>query len=171
MAEDHLLRAGAAHALDHRGVVQLVGQDDAVGQHLGDGRDRRLVGDEARGEDQRRFLAVEVGELGLELDQRVVGAGDVARAAGADAHPPGRVGHGRDHRLVLAHAEIVVGAPDDDLAGLVPVPPQRVGEAPGDALQIGEDAIAPLGMERGDRLGEDRLIVHRAALLFRTLRN
>ncbi len=160
VAEDQLLRAGAPHALDHRGVVQLVGEDDAVGQHLGDGRDRRLVGDEARGEDQRRLLAVEVGKLGLELDQRVVGAGDVAGAAGADAHPPRRLGHGGEHRLVLAHAEIVVGAPDDDLAGLFPVPPQGVGEAAGDPFKVGEDAIAPLGVERGNRLREDRLIVH-----------
>ena len=37
------------------------------GSSRADGRDRRLVGDEAGGEDQRRFLAVQVGELGLEL--------------------------------------------------------------------------------------------------------
>ena len=86
VAEDRACRAGAAHALDHRGVVERVGQDQAVRQQLGDRRDRRLVGDEAGREDERRFLAVQVGELGLELDQRVVGAGNVARAAGADAH-------------------------------------------------------------------------------------
>ena len=31
------------------------------------------------------LLAVEIGEFGLKLDERVVGAGDVAGAAGADA--------------------------------------------------------------------------------------
>ena len=34
-------------------------------------------------EDEHGFLAVQVGEFGLEFDQRIVGAGNVARAAGA----------------------------------------------------------------------------------------
>ena len=76
----------------------------------------------------------------------------------------------RDHLRVLAHAEIVVGAPDDDLARLVARTPDGVGEAAGDALEVGEDAIAPLGVERGDRLGENRLVIHERALLFRTLK-
>jgi hypothetical protein len=40
------------------------------------------------------FLAVQVGELKLELDQRMVGAGNVARAAGARAHAAGGILHG-----------------------------------------------------------------------------
>ena len=66
MAEDLLLAAGLAHALDHRVVVQRVGQDQAVRDQLGERRDAGLVRDVARGEDQRRLLAVEVGELALE---------------------------------------------------------------------------------------------------------
>ena len=57
----------------------------AARQHGAERRERGLVGDVARGEDQRRFLAVEVGELALEQHVAVVGAGDVARAAGAGA--------------------------------------------------------------------------------------
>ena len=35
----------------------------------------------------------------------------------------------------------------------------------GDPLQIGKNPIALLGVQRGDRLGEDRLVIHQAALL------
>ena len=117
VAEDLLFRAGAAHALDHRGVVQLVRNDQAIRQQPGDGRDRRLVGDEAGGEHQRRLLAVQVGKFELKLDQRMVGAGNVARAAGARAHAARRLLERGDHVRVLAHAEIVVGAPDGDFLG------------------------------------------------------
>ena len=48
-------------------------------------RERGVVGDIGRGEQQRRFLAVQIGKLGLELDMIMGGAGDVARAAGAGA--------------------------------------------------------------------------------------
>ena len=58
----------------------------------------------------------QIGELGFELDQRMVRAGDVAGAAGAGADARGGLHHGADHLRVLAHAEIVVGAPDGDLA-------------------------------------------------------
>ena len=46
---------------------------------------RGEIGDPAGGEDERRRLAVQVGELGLELDDRMVRAGNVAGAAGAGA--------------------------------------------------------------------------------------
>ncbi len=170
VAEDQLLGAGAPDALDHRGVVQLVGKDDAAGQQLGDGRDRRFVGDEAGGEDQPRLLAVQVGEFRLELHQRVVGARNVARAAGAGAHGPRRRDHGLDDRRVLPHAQIVVRAPHDDFAGTRLGAPDRVREAPGDPLQVGEDAVAALGMKRGNRFTKNRLIVHQAPLLFGTVR-
>ena len=48
-------------------------------------RERRPVRDVARGEEQRRLLAVQVGELALEQHVLVGGAGDVAGAAGAGA--------------------------------------------------------------------------------------
>ena len=84
------------------------------GSSLHQRRQRRVVGDVGRGEQQRRFLAVQVGELGLELDVIVRGAGDVARAARAGADRVDRLVHGGDHGRVLAHAEVVVGAPDGD---------------------------------------------------------
>jgi hypothetical protein len=70
-------------------MIEGIGQDQTIGDQLGDGRDARLIGDIARGEDQRRLLAVEIGKLSLKLDQRMIGAGDVARAARPGAKPGG----------------------------------------------------------------------------------
>ena len=53
VAPHPLLPARATHALDHRGVVELIGEDQAARQELGDCRDRGFVRDEARGEDER----------------------------------------------------------------------------------------------------------------------
>ena len=160
VAPDRLLAAGLAHALDHRIVVQRVGQDQAVRQQLGDGRDAGLVRHVARGEDQRGLLAVQVGELGLELDQRMIGAGDVARAARAGAHARRGLDHRADHLGVLAHAEIVVGAPDHDVALALRRMPVGVREPAGDALQVGEHPVAPLVPQRLQGTREKFVIIH-----------
>ena len=47
VAEDALLAARIADAGDHRGVVELVREDDAAGQQLAERRQRRLVRDVA----------------------------------------------------------------------------------------------------------------------------
>ena len=123
--------AGLADALDHRVVVPGVGEDQAVGQQLRDGRNAGLVRHVARGEDERRLLAVQVGKLGLQFNQRMIGARDVARAARARAHARRGLDHRADHLRVLAHAEIVVGAPDHDVAlALRRVPVARAESAP-----------------------------------------
>ena len=119
VAEDVLLAAAMADALDHRGVVLLVGEDHEAGDQALQGRERGIVGDIGRGEQKRRLLAVEVGKLGLELDMIMGGAGDVAGAAGAGADSVDRLMHGGEHHRVLAHAEIVVGAPHGDVADAV----------------------------------------------------
>ena len=160
VAEDLLLAAGLAHALDHRIVVVGVRQDQDVRNELGERRDAGLVRDIAGGEDQRGFLAVQVGEFGLELDQRVIGAGNVAGAAGAGAHAGGGLDHGADHLGVLAHAEIVVGAPDDDFARAFRGVPDRVREPAGDPLQFREHAIAPLVMQAVQGVIEEGLVIH-----------
>ncbi len=90
-----------------------------------------------------------------------VGAGNVARAAGADAELFGRLLHRRDHLGMLAHAEIVVGAPDGDLAGIVGlVAIHRRRKPAGDPLDVGEDAIALLLPQRIDCVFEDAPIIH-----------
>ena len=77
----------------------------------------------------------------------MIGAGNVAGAAGAGAHAGRGLDHGADHLRVLAHAEIVVGAPDDDLARALRRMPDGLGKAPGNALEIREYAVAALVMQ------------------------
>ena len=161
VAEDLLLHARLAHALDHRGVVELIGEDHAVGEEARDGRDRSFVGDEAGGEDQRRFLAVQIGERALELDQRAIGTRDVARAAGADAEPASRLLHGRDYLVVLSHAQVIVGAPDGDLPGIVGlIAKQGAREASRDPFDVGENAVALFLPERVNGVFEYSAIIH-----------
>ena len=117
VAKDLTLAAGLADAFDHRIVVERVRQDQAIRNELGDGRDAGLVRDVARGEQQRRLLAVQVGQFLLELHQGMMGPRNVAGAAGAGAGPGGGLDHGADNLGVLPHSEVVVGAPDHDVAG------------------------------------------------------
>ena len=76
----------------------------AARQHGAQRLQRGLVGDIARGEDERGFLAVQRGQLALERDVQRVGAGDVARAAGARALRVDRLAASRRATdRVLAH--------------------------------------------------------------------
>ncbi len=163
--KDALLRAGEPDALDHRGVVGGVRQHEAVGKALRERGQRRLVGHVAGGEDQRRLLAVPAGQLLLQEDMVVVGAGDVAGAPRARAAFLDRLDHGLAHERVLAHAEIVVGAPHDDLAeGAVAVVEAGQGKAPRLALEVGESAVPPLRFELADAGLEKAVEVHLSSL-------
>ena len=164
VAPQFLFAARALHPLDHRIVVQGVGEDQAIGQKARDGRNRREIGNPARGEGERRLLAMQVGELGLELDDRIVRARDVAGSAGPGAMGARRADRGFDHLGVAAHAEIVVGAPDGHFARAILLArgaPPRHREAARVALEIGEGAIAPLRPQARYRVLEAPLIVHR----------
>src|SRR3990172_4512852 len=63
---------------------------------------------------------------------------------------------------MLAHADIVVGAPNGDVRAWLHVclMVQRVRESTGAARQVGEHAIAPLGLEARYRLSKITLIIH-----------
>ena len=108
VAEHALLAARVADARDHRGVVEFVRIDDAARQHLGQRRQRRFVRDIARREEQRAFLAVQVGKLALQVDMVMRVAADVARAARTGANVMQRFFHRRDHLGMLPHREIIV---------------------------------------------------------------
>ena len=147
------LGARGADAVDHRGVVALVGEDHAALEQAAERAQAGLVGDEARREDERGFLGVQVGELVLELAHEHVRAGDVARPARADAvlgeRPRGRL----DDVGVQAHAEVVVGAPvDDDAAAAVGEPHER--RAGRGAFQLDEVPVAALFAQRVEALLE-----------------
>ena len=66
MGEDVLLGTAAADSFDHRGVIRRVGEDDAIGQPRRERAEGRPVRHIARGEQQRRLLAVQLGELAFE---------------------------------------------------------------------------------------------------------
>ena len=163
MAENLLLGAAVADARDHRGVVQRVRQYDDAGDFLRQGRQRRLVRDIARSKDQRRLAPVQIGQLAFEFEMQMPVAGDVARAAGAGPERLDRPGHRRQHVRVLAHAEIIVRAPHRDLGpDAVIVSPREAAAAP---LEVGEDAVSPLGAERVEALFEKSVVVHVSAPL------
>ena len=103
---------------------------------------------------------MQIGQFGLQLHQRVMGAGDVAGAAGAGADSRGGLDHGADHFRVLAHAEIVVGAPDHDVALALRRVPDRMREAARDPLEVGENPVAPLVMQAAEGGGEEFAVIH-----------
>ena len=160
MAPDLLLAAGLADALDHGIMIERVGQDQALRQQLCDRGDTGLVRHIARREHQRRRLVVQVGELPLELDQRMVGAGDVACAACAGAHTRCGLDHGADHLRMLSHAEIVVRAPYDDVALALRGVPDRVRKPACDTLKISKDPVATLVPQFAQGRRKITLVVH-----------
>jgi len=80
----------------------------------------------------------------------MVRARDVAGAAGAGADAGGGLDHGADHFWMLAHAEIVVGAPDHDIACSLGRVPHRMGKPARDPFEIGENPVAPLVMQAAE---------------------
>ena len=116
VAEDAFGAVEPLDPLDPRGVVQRVGIDDQAGKQLAQRRKRRVIGDIGAGKDQRRLFPVQVGQFGFQPLVIDRGARDVARAPRACAGGVQRLVHGGQDDGVLAHAQIVVAAPDRDLA-------------------------------------------------------
>ena len=103
---------------------------------------------------------MEIGEFLLELYQRMMGSGDIAGAAGAGTDARRRLDHRADHLWMLAHAEIVVGAPDHDIALAFRRMPGSVREPARDPLEIGKDPIAPLVMQAIEGGTEELAVIH-----------
>ena len=165
MAEDALVGPAVANAVDHRGVVHLVGIDNGVGQNLGQRRQRRLVGNIARSEQQRRFLAMQAGELALKLDMIMVVAGDIAGAARPGAELVNRLVDGLDHLGMLRHAQIIVAAPDLYFAGdAIFIVSGGIGEIAPVAGNLRENPVASLVLQILDRVGKDLFVIHRPPL-------
>src|ERR1700730_12496627 len=153
--------AGGTHAFDHRIVVERIGQDQAIRKQPCDRRDARMVGHVARCENERRFLAMPSRPLVLELSQRPIRTRDVACPARARARRARGGAHCFDHLRMLAHAEIIAGAPYDDVTLAVRTVPERMGELSGCALEVGENAVALLAFQRGDgRLKTPDIVEH-----------
>src|SRR5438105_122544 len=76
------------------------------------------------------------------------GAGDVARAARTGAGLFQRPVHGIQHDLILALAEIIVGAPDGDFLFALGAGPDGLRKTTSDALKIGKDPVAAFLSDR-----------------------
>ena len=140
--EQALFGPRMAYAFNHRGVIALIRNHDAIGQASGQRAKARPVRDVTGREQQRGFLVVQIGKLALQQHMMMAGARDVARAARACARLVNRIMHGREHFGMLAHAKIIVGAPDGDVAHAVRPMVRRLGKRACSALQIGEHAVA-----------------------------
>src|SRR5262245_12045872 len=90
----------------------------------------------------------------------MMGAGDVAGAAGAGADPGGGLDHGADHLGMLAHAEIVVGAPDHDIARALRRVPDRMRKTACDTFEVGENTVAALFMQAIEGGTEKLAVIH-----------
>jgi hypothetical protein len=152
VAEDVLLGAAVADAGDHRGVIEGIGEHHHARQLTRQGRQCRIIGDIAGGEDQRRVAAVQIGELALAQHMHMAVAGDVARAAGAGTDRAQGLLHRPEHRRMLPHAEIVVRAPYRDL-GADPINNRR-------PLETGRTAVR----DRQRRGTAPRRATHRDAI-------
>ena len=104
---------------------------------------------------------MQIGELVLERDQRMRGARDIARATRAGAVFGDSLRHRVEHDRALAHAEIVVRAPDHDVVG------HRVAVVRGEReptrvpRQLGEHPVTTLGLEAAQLVGKKPLVIHR----------
>ena len=148
--KDHLLSARPAHRLDHRRVVQPVGENQAILEVCGQRAQRSEIADVAGGKDQPGFLAVQLRQLPFQFHVQLVGAGNIARATDACTLLQRGVGHGLLYADVLTHAQIVVRAPDGNLPRL---PGQRItvdrlGVLTRHTLKVGKDAVAPFLVQR-----------------------
>jgi len=101
---------------------------------------------------------VQIGDLVLEQQMEMVVARDVAGPAGARTHRPERFLHRGEDRWMLAHAEIIIRAPDGDL-GTDPVikGARKLAAAP---LEVGEHAVPPFGAQRLQALSEEGFVIH-----------
>ena len=160
VAEDAPVAAGTADTLDHRGMVERIGIDDQARQDLAERGKRGVIGDIAGGEQQRAGLAVKRRQLGLEVDVKPCRAGNVARAAGTGTEAVDRLVHGIDDIVVLAHAEIVVRAPDGDLAFAVGKARRGPGKASAMAVQVDKDPVTPLAMDSLQRVFKSFQVFH-----------
>ena len=161
-SEDLLGSAAVADAGDHGRVVLLVGKDHAARKERGERRERCFVGDEGGREQKRHLLAVEIGKFAFEFDVVVGRAGDVARAARAGADEVDRLVHRGEHLGVLAHAQIIVGAPNGYLLCGVAFDDFSFGERASAALHIGENPITALTLHGVEGFGEHLLVIHQS---------
>src|SRR5262245_38623605 len=90
----------------------------------------------------------------------MVGPSDVTGAACACAHAGCGPDHRANHLRVLGHAEVVVRAPDHDVACALRGVPNSMRKTAGDAFEIGEDPVTPFVPQLVQGRREITLVIH-----------
>jgi hypothetical protein len=104
---------------------------------------------------------MQIGQLSLQLDMIMGVAADVARPAGSGANAVKRVLHSPHNGRMLAHAEIVVRAPDGDrLRPVVPGEALGVGILALGPQDVDEHAVTAFTVKAIDRGFEDAVVIH-----------
>src|SRR5712671_5244375 len=103
---------------------------------------------------------MQIGKLALQEHVIVICARYVPGPTGAGTAPVYRLMHRRQYLWVLAHAEIVIGTPDDHLLGAVLPVMRRTREATRLTLDVGEDAVASFAAKITELLKEEGLVIH-----------
>ncbi len=146
VAEDLALVGRGANAVDDGGVVQLIADHHAVGDAPQQALEGGIIGAKAGGENQRRLLAVPVGQASFQTGIHLVRAADIARSAGARSVGLQRIVHLFAHCRMLRHPEVVIAAPDHHRFLLTAIQfGQRVLAA--DAAEGGEGAVLVGGLQ------------------------
>jgi hypothetical protein len=99
-------------------------------------------------------------ELSLEFDERMVGAGNISRTARARTHASGCLDHRSDHLRMLRHPEVVVGAPDHDVARAKRGVPNCVRETAGYALKVRKHPVTPFIPQPIEGRSEITSVIH-----------
>ena len=159
MAENALSGAAISDSFDHRGMIVFIRQDHTARQHPRQGRQSGFIRHKARGEQQSCLLDMQVGQFSFQHDVVMGRSRNIAGTACPAAHSVQGLRHRVDHFGVLSHAQIIVRTPDHDIARTIGPMMLRIGESTAFALDIGEDAIAPFGANRIDRLFEEGRII------------
>jgi len=110
-----LFGARVTDTLNHRSVVQRVGEDDAAGELGADGSETSVVGDVTRGENEGCGLAVQRCDLIFEREVDGTVSSDVSRSSCTSSVLCQSPLHGIEYNGVLAHPEVIVRTPDIDL--------------------------------------------------------
>ena len=104
---------------------------------------------------------MKVSQLTLQIHVETGCAGNVACTARASAERIDSFVHCVDHVIILAHAKIVVRAPDDDVFFFAVLETRsRTRERPTVTLQVNKYAIPPFFANGADRLLESLEMLH-----------
>jgi len=123
--------------------------------------DNVVVGPDAVLGDLGRGWSQTTAELALERGVQRVGAGDVARAAGARTLRVDCPAHRLDNRGMLPHGEVVVAAPHGDVARRLAFAMQaRAREGADDPLELGEYTVASFVVQTAKVPSEKCLVIH-----------